>query len=102
MHIRYLKYILLCWLLIVAIEPASARDTGDSGTTQLSGSEFNYTVTALGAKDRRIEVTHNGEKYIGPLAEMSFRDRHLQVFQMVAKLIKGSCQNGVSSSEIFG
>ncbi len=67
MYFRYLKYIALWALLIIAIEPANARDAIDSGTTQLSGSKFNYSVTALGSKDRRIEVIHNGEKYGGPL-----------------------------------
>jgi hypothetical protein len=97
MYGRYVKYITLWGLLAVATEPADARDAIDSGATQLSGSKFNYSVIALASKDRRIEVTHSGEKYRGPLANMSFRDRHLQVFEMVARLVKNSCQNGVSS-----
>ncbi|ARO25078.1 hypothetical protein TAL182_CH03344 [Rhizobium sp. TAL182] len=93
---KYLKFIVLCGLLALATEPADARDAVKSGTVERSGSKFSYLVTALGPNSRRIEVTHNGKKYTGPLAEMSFRDRHLQVFEMVAILIKDSCRNGVS------
>jgi hypothetical protein len=77
--------------------PANAADTIKRGSTQISGSIFNYNIASSGAEKRRIEVIHNEEKYNGPLAAMSFRNRHLQVFKMVALLIKNSCRRGVSS-----
>lgn len=94
---KYLSFIALFGLLVVATEPANARDAVKSGTIERNGSKFSYRVIVLTSKNRRIEVTHSGKKYIGPLAEMSFRDRHLQVFEMVARLIKTTCQDGVSS-----
>jgi hypothetical protein len=97
MYRRYLKHFALWGLLAVAASPASAASGPDHGTKEINGSRFSYSVTAHGSKDRRIEVTHLGKKYDGPLAAMSFRDRHLQVFGMVAGLIKTSCENGVSA-----
>lgn len=94
---RYLRPIALLGFLLIAAEPAAAAGAVDRGTKEISGSNFDYSVIARGSNDRRIEVTHRGEKYDGPLAKMSFRDRHLQVFEMVARLIKTSCQNGVSA-----
>ncbi|MGX5849907.1 hypothetical protein ACWGTO_22795 [Mesorhizobium sp. PL10] len=93
--LRYISAI----LIILGMTEVSARaiDTLKQGVSELSESEFSYSVIDLGSNNRRIEVIHNREKYGGPLAEMSFRDRHLQVFGMVARLIKGSCQNGVSA-----
>lgn len=44
-----------------------------------------------------MEVIHTSEKYDGALAEMSFRERHLQVFGLVAGLIKENCKNGVGA-----
>ncbi|WP_081709522.1 hypothetical protein [Mesorhizobium erdmanii] len=76
---------------------ANALDTLTQGVSELSGSHFSYPVVDLGSNNRRIEVIHDRKKYDGPLATMSFRDRHLQVFGMVAGLIKGNCQNGVSA-----
>ncbi|AZO55544.1 MAG: hypothetical protein EOS78_09130 [Mesorhizobium sp.] len=76
---------------------ANALDTLTQGVSELSGSQFSYSVVDLGSNERRIEVIHDRKKYDGPLAAMSFRDRHLQVFRMVAGLIKGNCQNGVSA-----
>ena len=102
MNRRYLKPVALLGLLILAAGPAAAGTTVDRGKKEISGSIFDYSVIAFGSKGRRIEVTHHQEKYDGPLAKMSFRDRHLQVFEMVARLIKNSCQNGVSSlGDIF-
>lgn len=72
----------------------------EEGDITLQGSDFRYAVF-LNAPDagqqRRIEVRHLEERYEGALAEMSFRDRHLQVFGMVAKLIKSDCHDGVGS-----
>ncbi|ESX03936.1 hypothetical protein X769_16855 [Mesorhizobium sp. LSJC268A00] len=93
--LRYISAILI--ILGMTEVSANALDTPKQGVSELSGSEFNYSIIDLGSNKRRIEVIHNREKYDGPLAEMSFRDRHLQVFGMVARLIKGSCQNGVSA-----
>ncbi|RWA63806.1 hypothetical protein [Mesorhizobium sp.] len=84
-------------ILGMTVISANALDTLKQGVSELGGSEFNYSIVDLGSNNRRIEVIHNKEKYEGPLAEMSFRDRHLQVFGMVARLIKGSCQNGVGA-----
>ena len=94
---RYLKPVALWGFLLVAAGPAAAASVVDSGTSEISGSIFSYQVIANGHSDRRIEVTHRGERYDGPLAKMSFRDRHLKVFEMVARLIKTNCRNGVSS-----
>ncbi|EJJ28430.1 hypothetical protein [Rhizobium sp. CF142] len=97
MNRRYLKPFALLGFLVIVAGPAASAGAADRGTKEISGSQFDYSVTARGSNDRRIEVTHRGEKYDGPLAKMSFRDRHLQVFEMVARLIKNSCQNGVSA-----
>ncbi|MBB2835262.1 UNVERIFIED_ORG: hypothetical protein GGD51_005440 [Rhizobium esperanzae] len=94
---KYSSFIVLLGLLVVAMAPANAGDAVKSGTIERNGSKFSYRVIALTSKNRRIEVTHSGKEYTGALAEMSFRDRHLQVFEMVARLIKTTCQDGVSS-----
>ncbi|RWE57301.1 hypothetical protein [Mesorhizobium sp.] len=96
--INYTKYIsTLLPILCMMIGSANAFNSLKQGVSELDGSEFNYSIIALDSNERRIEVVHDREKYDGPLAEMSFRERHLQIFGMVAGLIKGSCQNGVSS-----
>ncbi|ANL35204.1 hypothetical protein AMC79_CH03160 [Rhizobium phaseoli] len=94
---KYLSFIVLLGLLVVAMAPANAGDAAKSGKIERNGSKFSYRVIALTSKNRRIEVTHSGKEYTGALADMSFRDRHLQVFEMVARLIKTTCQDGVSS-----
>jgi pyruvate carboxylase len=76
---------------ILNFTSANAIDLVKQGRTRLSGSVFHYRIIAVGSNKRLIEVVHNKEKYDGALAAMSFRDRHLQVFKMVAGLIKESC-----------
>ncbi|MFI0848581.1 hypothetical protein [Mesorhizobium sp. IMUNJ 23232] len=89
-------FVLLSALLMIA-SSARGSDILAQGVSEANGSKFNYSVIDLGSNGRRIEVIHNPEKYDGLLAEMSFRDRHLQVFGMVAKLIQSNCPNGVDS-----
>jgi hypothetical protein len=73
----------------------------DEGDTALGSSEFHYTLSRdsdPGAEQNHlIFVRHLKEKYEGELAGLPFRDRHLRVFEMVAKLIKASCPGGVAS-----
>ncbi|WP_287216738.1 hypothetical protein [Mesorhizobium sp.] len=92
-----IKYIFFMLPVIGIPILANAVDILNQGVSEVGGSKFNYSVIDVGLNERRIEVAHAKEKYDGSLAETSFRDRHLQVFGMVAGLIKGSCQNGVSS-----
>jgi len=85
-------------LFLFSTSFVSANETiYKEGKTNLGESSFNYTVFSANSNARRIEVVHTKNRYSGALAEMSFRERHLQIFAMVAVLMKESCLTGVSS-----
>ncbi|MBB2691103.1 UNVERIFIED_ORG: hypothetical protein GGD44_002244 [Rhizobium esperanzae] len=67
---KYLSFIVLLGLLVVAMAPANAGDAAKSGKIERNGSKFSYRVIALTSKNRRIEVTHSGKEYTGALGRV--------------------------------
>ena len=84
-------------LFMFAANSATAEDVMMHGTTRLRGSIFYYEIYATGKNARRIEAIHDRPRYEGDLARMSFRSRHLQIFKMVALLMKRTCPSQVTS-----
>ncbi|WP_245308016.1 hypothetical protein [Rhizobium etli] len=52
---KYLSFIALFGLLVVATEPANARDAVKSGTIERNGSKFSYRVIVLTSKTAELK-----------------------------------------------
>ena len=90
----------LC-LSVLATNAFSQKLIYQEGDTTLGNSEFHYALSRdddpSAEQNHLIFVRHLKETYEGELAGLTFRDRHLRIFEMVAKLIKASCPDGVAS-----
>ena len=85
----------LC-LTLIASHAFAANTEYKGGNQTLYGEEFHYTI-AFQKQDRFVAVEHLSKKYEGPLAEISFRERHMQILKMTFLLTKDSCPNGVGA-----
>jgi hypothetical protein len=94
--LRLQRSILVLFLTLTATRAIAVDTEYQGGNTTLNGSEFHYTIGTQ-QQERFIAVEHLKKRYEGPLAELSFRDRHLQILRMVFLLIRDSCSNGVSA-----
>src|SRR5689334_1190155 len=98
--IRLRRSFLVPFFVLAGAHVFAADTRYQEGDTALGDATFHYIifVNEPGAEQQRhIEVRHLEERYAGPLAELSFRDRHLRVFKMVAELMQASCRDGVGS-----
>lgn len=75
------------------------KSQGERQIVSLENSRFEYRILTADSdpKKKRLDLKHVDKAYTGPLAKISFKERHLKVFELASKLLKKGCDSGVAS-----